>query len=40
MEVLEMGDNGPIVANPDDCSGCRTCESNCESDAIKVEETE
>ncbi|MEF8825341.1 MAG: 4Fe-4S binding protein, partial [Halapricum sp.] len=35
--VFEMGDDGPIVADPDACTSCGVCADQCPTDAITVE---
>ena len=36
--VLELLDDQSIVSNPNSCSGCLKCQSNCPVDAIIVKE--
>ena len=38
MQVFEEKDGKVIVANPDDCIGCKACEVQCPEGAIKVED--
>lgn len=34
-EVLEMNGDQPVMAQPDDCIECGSCEVNCEEGALK-----
>jgi len=39
-EILGMGDDGKaeVVGEPDECLGCETCVTVCESGAVTLEE--
>jgi NAD-dependent dihydropyrimidine dehydrogenase PreA subunit len=38
VNALEMGDEGPVVKNPEECTDCRACEAQCPNNAIKFKD--
>ncbi len=38
MDVFEMKDGKSVAVKPDECIGCRACEVQCPTGAIKIED--